>query len=1465
MKLQLTKKTRFAFLVVFYLTHNLMMGQSHRMANQPTQTSKNLQKDSEFSQNSSAQNQSPFDAVKGKREDLKKRDLYSKHYINEDGSFTALIGAGPIHYEKNGQFHDIEHRITQSFDSNFPYANTTNLMESYFGATSHTGIKNKTAEGEVKEFLNTSMYWEVNGQAVGKINSANVPVSVQGDKAYYHNIYGNIAAEFAVLTGKRKLNYIIPNKQALGSVPAGADYLVFTEDVILPFGWTSIITDSGVMIKDAMGQEIYLYENPHSTDAESHALREENTIFETLQIGNTLTIKTKVKTEWLLSNERVFPVMVDPNITVYPNGTTQRTAQMGSSGIGEYGTIAVGYLGGYYRSYASFNTASIPDNSSIDQVVLHHNVGGGQFMSTGTDGGSRGSEIRAFLNDPGSYSTWLNRYNAVTNATNSPTIYNTVLNLGVTGWKPGVVLGTTANTHLKNGLVNDRFSIGYRPAGNYNTTSRNEYALLYGEAHDNRPYLFVTYIPPSTPPTCATLIHPANNSIGSGNQNLSLSWNEVAGATSYDLYFGTTSNPPLLASDLPLTSTLITDCLLPNTKYYWKVIPKNAYGSPTTCSTWSFTTDGKLHIYQNDWETATTGYFGTSGTSVDGWYTNNISGVNIGGYNYSNLWTVGNGTHAISGNSVGVTGVRDLGLVLPFFAYWSDLGEIHRWIYRPFDMRGLRDIEVSFKWKAGGEANQDYGSVISSINGGANWLMEEQGGLNNDGKYWNSPNTIREQTVLFPETRNNQQNFQLGFKWDDWSGNGVSGDPSFVVDDIIVKACPFEGVIDSDKVGANVFEWIPEGSTQTTLTIEGSHSCAFYQWEQSTDDGNTWVNVIGGSGGDSVSYTTPDNLTNTTLYRAKVYFGTGCPGVYQEESFKVLIEECANSTTWNGSSWSNGVPSNPNTKILFAGDYNDTCHLVGCSLEVQSGNVVIPSNSSVTIDNEIIITGGTFTLENDASLVQINPDAVNSGNITVNRNTTEMVKFDATYWSSPVAGQNLKGFSPGTLNNRFYIYNGYNAAPSGISQHFKAVFVNDVNYPMPNTIPAEWEVPASELNGNLFKMDAYTFKPGWGYSIRVPNNWPHAIGSAGAIWEKTFTGVPHNGEIKVPAFGKYTMVGNPYPSAINIEGTEGFFEENTAVETLHFWTHHFDVTNPNYNNNYITYTKIGPAGPGVHPGGENEPISNGIIAVAQGFVVENSTIEEEQSQTKWDVFFNNQMRTNEAGVFFKQENEEFEKHRYWISVSNDSEVQLGQILVGYTPEASYEVDHQIDGRRMGSAPLFSWIDENDYTVQGRPMPFEIEDIVPLGFVANLDGKYKLSLNAFDGFFRDEILRIYIRDNQTQEEHDLMSSDYWFEAVEGEYPNRFEVFYKIEEVLDNEEINLNVIQIYHEGSNIMVKSSREKILSVELWDISGRKLHQNQKVNSHLYSIPKSNFGTEVLLVTVMTEKGEITRKKIINY
>src|SRR5690242_10544716 len=66
-----------------------------------------------------------------------------------------------------------------------------------------------------------------------------------------------------------------------------------------------------------------------------------------------------------------------------------------------------------------------------------------------------------------------------------------------------------------------------------------------------------------------------------------LTWAASSGATSYDVYFGTSSSPAFVKN---VTTTSYAPGTLSNsTLYYWKVVAKNAAGS-TSSSVWSFTT-----------------------------------------------------------------------------------------------------------------------------------------------------------------------------------------------------------------------------------------------------------------------------------------------------------------------------------------------------------------------------------------------------------------------------------------------------------------------------------------------------------------------------------------------------------------------------------------------------------------------------------------------------------------------------------------------------------------------------------------------------------------------------------------------------------------------------------------------------------------------------------------------------------
>ncbi|MGB4205514.1 MAG: fibronectin type III domain-containing protein [Bacteroidales bacterium] len=91
---------------------------------------------------------------------------------------------------------------------------------------------------------------------------------------------------------------------------------------------------------------------------------------------------------------------------------------------------------------------------------------------------------------------------------------------------------------------------------------------------------------PTTPPNCAVLIAPVDNTTVYTNQLLI--WQSGGGTpTSYDVYFGT-SNPPAFIQNQPGTS--YTPALAAGQTYYWQIVPRNSIGAAVGCPVWSFRT-----------------------------------------------------------------------------------------------------------------------------------------------------------------------------------------------------------------------------------------------------------------------------------------------------------------------------------------------------------------------------------------------------------------------------------------------------------------------------------------------------------------------------------------------------------------------------------------------------------------------------------------------------------------------------------------------------------------------------------------------------------------------------------------------------------------------------------------------------------------------------------------------------------
>jgi Leucine-rich repeat (LRR) protein/uncharacterized protein YraI len=105
-------------------------------------------------------------------------------------------------------------------------------------------------------------------------------------------------------------------------------------------------------------------------------------------------------------------------------------------------------------------------------------------------------------------------------------------------------------------------------------------------------YLGPTVTGPNNPPNTPSNPSPTNHATGV-SINSDLSWSsgdpDAGDTVTYDVYFGTSSTPPLVSNDQS-AATYDPGTLSYNTKYYWKIVATDNHGASTTGLLWDFTT-----------------------------------------------------------------------------------------------------------------------------------------------------------------------------------------------------------------------------------------------------------------------------------------------------------------------------------------------------------------------------------------------------------------------------------------------------------------------------------------------------------------------------------------------------------------------------------------------------------------------------------------------------------------------------------------------------------------------------------------------------------------------------------------------------------------------------------------------------------------------------------------------------------
>jgi hypothetical protein len=646
-----------------------------------------------------------------------------------------------------------------------------------------------------------------------------------------------------------------------------------------------------------------------------------------------------------------------------------------------------------------------------------------------------------------------------------------------------------------------------------------------------------------------------------------------------------------------------------------------------------------------------------------------------------------------------------------------------------------------------------------------------------------------------------------------------------------------------------------------------------YQWLVSAPNATGWTAITDNANytGSSSATLSITNISTVINYQYYCQIRENTNTCYTASNAIKIID---GTITWNGTDWrdvnnSIATPSLSKLAVINA-DYNTSIKgsFDACSLVVNSlYTFTITANEYVKIQNDLT-NNGILNIQDKGSLVQVNDNGVNTGDIDYVRTTnTGIYNTDYTYWSSPVAGFTLGDVSRNnTLSDKYYSYE-------------------------PTITGEDWK-QESALTDMLF---------GIGYIIRGPEYTP--LIQPGDTYTATFVGVPNNGSKSIsPIYAdKSYLLGNPYPSALDAD-TFLIANKDVLNGTLYFWTHNTAIQDRNLilstagsgtlaytSNDYATYnltggvgaipanldpitlqpitTESAPSDP-LYPNGK---IPTGKIASGQGFFA-SSII---SATPLGNIIFNNSMRVGVLDIL-EEDNSQFfktrspktktaaiEKHRIWLDLTN-SQGAFKQTLIGYITNATNEYDTRFDGESFDAnefVDFYSLNQNKNLVIQGRALPFNDNDEVPLGFRTTIEGTFTINIDQVDGVLTNQA--VYIEDKFTNTVFDLKTGNYTFNTVAGTFNDRFLLRYTNKTLGTNDFETLeNQVLVSNKNKQIKVNSAVETIDKVLVYDLLGRELFKKEKVNSNELTLTNFNSSQQTLLVKVSLQNGQTVTRKV---
>lgn len=621
---------------------------------------------------------------------------------------------------------------------------------------------------------------------------------------------------------------------------------------------------------------------------------------------------------------------------------------------------------------------------------------------------------------------------------------------------------------------------------------------------------------------------------------------------------------------------------------------------------------------------------------------------------------------------------------------------------------------------------------------------------------------------------------------------------------------------DYQVIGENICK---EGSITVNLTNTYGTDIS-YQW-QVNENGLTnpvWNNIPGAT---SSTYATTQNK-ELRQYRCKQTFvqpantiGDRAITVYGVNTYKAGV-------------WSNDNILIPGEAVRFA-DTTTYGDLDACRLYVDAAAVLtINENSKVSLAKKLKASEvqGKVILKDKSTLYQFTNEENENVDFTYQRVTPLLNRYDYTYYCSPTSGTTLGSVSPNTLPDKFFEYDDSQAS--------------------------KW----------VERAPAYTMKPGVGYIIRAPQF--VAISGAPEHFTANFKGIPQNGDIPVPltaAVGGYNLIGNPYPSAVS---AKSFLQQYPSQldGTIYYWTHSNPISSTPDANGIYQYSDnsyIAVNGLGTTAGVEKFRVASG-----QSFMVRSIGA---ITSATWR---NSHREFAQDGIeFYKNQNNDLNVRaeiepagRIWLEIRGQ-QGKYQKMLIGFVDGATEEYDNGFDAEHMQASNLGFYSiapNQQELGIMAKGIPFNDEQIIPIGFSTTAAGPLTIVKFLEDGFFKDKV--VFLNDKLTNTLHNLSEGSYDFTSAAGTFNNRFVLAFKPKNITTvNPGIKPNTVVVFDKAEAVQLHSTTQNITNVVVYDMTGRILAKASNCDSvevALSSIPRTN---QLIVVEIHLENGSVETQK----